>query len=306
LTGGLVGTVTVGSVASTFSWGKPGAAAIVAATLTGDTTRAAIFAYETGTQLANFTPAPARRIALHPNAGTANSWNANGRLLFNSAVQWALNGPPPVPIARILPLGDSITEGVGGYWSYRRDLAGLLNGASCSYDMVGSQFGPSSGPGSGAFDRDHEGHRGFRTDQILAGLGAWLPGNEPDWALIHLGTNDVIQGTSITAARANIGSMIDMLRAANPNVGILLAKVIPNRPANEAAVIALNDAMVALAAQKNLPTVSPVIIVDHYSGYSTFTHNYDQIHPNEAGEAIMAGRWFQALLPRLESFCGPP
>jgi len=93
------------------------------------------------------------------------------------------------------------------------------------------------------------------------------------------------------------------LRGSNPNVGILLAQVIPNLPANEAAVVALNDEIASLAAQKDLPA-SPVILVDHYSGYSSFDDNYDQIHPNDAGEAIMAQRWFDALLPRIASSCG--
>jgi lysophospholipase L1-like esterase len=46
-----------------------------------------------------------------------------------------------------------------------------------------------------------------------------------------------------------------------------------------------------------------VIVVDQYAGYNTFTHNYDNVHPNEAGEGLMADRWFQALLPRIASYC---
>ncbi|MGH8222300.1 MAG: SGNH/GDSL hydrolase family protein [Woeseiaceae bacterium] len=304
LTGGLSGIVTVGSAASAFSWGKPGAAAVVAATLRNNTARPTIFAYEAGALLANGTTAPARRVAVHPNTGTFEAWNVNGQKLFSAAVQWARTDPL-VAVTRILPLGDSITRGKTSHWSYRRNMEAALAGANCSFDLVGSQYGPASGPGSALLDRDHEGHSGFRTDEILAGLSKWLPANEPDWALIHIGTNDVLQSTSIAAARINISSMIDKLRDANPNVGILLAQVIPNRPENEAAVVALNDAIAALAAEKDMPSVSPVIVVDHYSGYSTFTHNYDQIHPNDLGEAMMAERWFQALLPRIADFCGP-
>ena len=308
LTGRLTGVVTVGSAASRFSWGRPAAAAVVAATQTSDATRPMIFAYEAGALLANGTLAPARRVALFPNTGATNTWSANGQYLFIKAVQWARNDPPPAAIVRILPLGDSITRGSNSHWTYRRNLEGALAGDNCSFDMVGSMFGPASGPGYPLLDRDHEGHSGLRTDQIRARLSNWLPGNEPDWALVHVGTNDVLQGTSITAARANISTIINKLRNANPNVGILLAQVIPNLPANEAAVAALNDAIVSLAAEKNLPAVSPVIAVDQYSGYNTFTHNYDQIHPNDAGEAMMAERWFQALRPMIADFCGftPP
>ena len=305
LTAGLTGDVTVGSAASSFSWGIPAPAAVVAATLRNDASRPTIFAYEAGVQLANGLAAPARRVALHPNAGATIAWNATGQSLFDAAVQWAVNGPPPPAIVRILPLGDSITRGTTGHWSYRRNLEAALVDGDCSFDLVGTEFGPASGPGAALADRDHEGHGGFRTDQIRAGLPGWLPGNEPDWVLLHIGTNDVLQGTSISAAITQIGLIIDILRDANANVGILLAQVIPNRPANEASVVALNDGIATLAAQKHQPGTSPVIVVDHYSGYSTFTHNYDEVHPNDAGEAIMAQRWAQALLPMIAGYCAP-
>ncbi len=302
LTAGLSGLVAVGTSAAKFSWGKPGASAVIAATLKSNSSRPTIFGYEAGALLANGTSAPARRIAIHLNDGATDVWNANGRALFSAAVTWALGNGPTVTATRILPLGDSITKGRTDHWSYRRDLEAALQGADCSFDFIGKQSGPSSGPGTALVDRNHEGHSGFRSDEILANLTGWLNGIVPHWALVHVGTNDVLQGTSIAAARANISGIIDKLRNANPNVGILLAQVIPNLPDNESAVVALNDELASLAAQKN-SQASPVIIVDHYAGYSTFTHNYDQIHPNDAGEAVMASRWFDALRPRIAGSC---
>lgn len=304
LTAGLTGIVTVGTAPATFNWGKPGAAAIVAATLRSNTSRPTIFGYRTGDLLASGTSAPARRVALYLNAGATDSWNAAGRSLFAAAAQWARDGtdPPPAETVRILPLGDSITRGRIGHWSYRRDLESALRGAGCSFDFVGTENGPSSGPGTPLVDRDNEGHSGLRTDQIRNRMSNWLPGNDHDWALIHVGTNDVLQGTSISAARTEISKIIDKLRGANANVGILLAQVIPNLPGNEAAVAALNDAIATLGAQKDT-SASPVIVVDQYSGYSTLTQNYDQIHPNDAGEAMIAERWFAALHPRIAAYC---
>jgi acyl-CoA thioesterase-1 len=304
LTAGLAGVVIVSTTPVKFSWGKPGAAAIVAATLKNNTSRPTIFAYRAGDLLASGTTAPSRRVALYLNAGATDSWNAKGRSLFATAAQWARDGtvPPPPEAVRILPLGDSITRGRIGHWSYRRDLEAALTDAGCSFNFVGTENGPSSGPGAPLMDRDNEGHSGLRTDQIRNRMSNWLPGNEHDWALIHVGTNDVLQGTSISAARTEISKIIDKLRGANPNVGILLAQVIPNLPENEAAVAALNDAIASLGAQKDTPA-SPVIVVDQYSGYSSVTQNYDQIHPNDAGEAMMAERWFADLHPRIAAFC---
>ena len=305
LTAGLSGFVTIGNSAAHLSWGRPGAAAVVAANLKGDSSRATIFGYEAGALLVNGTTAAARRVAVYPNTGATNAWNVNGRALFDAAVQWASGGstPPPAETVRIMPLGDSITKGRTNHWSYRRDLEAALNGAGCSFDFVGTQAGPGSAPGAPLGDRDHEGHSGLRTDQIRARINNWLPGNGNDWALVHVGTNDVLQGTSIPAARTNISQIIDRLRNANPSVGILLAQVIPNLPGNEAAVMALNDEIASLAPEKSTPA-SPVIVVDQYSGYSTFTHNYDEIHPNDAGDARIAQRFFEALLPQIAGYCG--
>ena len=304
LTAGLTGVVTVTTAPASFSWGKPTAAAMVGATHRTNTSRPMIFGYDRGDQLANGNSAPARRVGFFLNTGATDSWNANGRALFRAAARWALDdvAPPPGSTVRILPLGDSITRGRIGHWSYRRDLEALLIGSGCSFNFVGSESSPSSGPGEPLNDRDNEGHSSLRTDQIRARLHNWLPGNDHDWALIHAGTNDTLEGTSITAARTNLSQIIDQLRGVNPNVGILLAQIIPNFPENEFAVTQLNDEIADLAADKTLPG-SPVIAVDMYSGYDASVHNYDGIHPNDAGESRLAQRWFNALHPRISNFC---
>jgi lysophospholipase L1-like esterase len=304
LTAGLSGLVTVGTGPARFSWGRPGSAAVVAATLKSNSAKATLFGYERGAQLASGASAPARRVGFYPNEGATNVWNATGRMLFRNAVLWALEDVPPPPgeTVRIYPLGDSITKGRIGHWSYRRDLEAALVDAGCSFDFVGSASGPSSGPGAPLVDRDHEGHSGLRTDQIRKRMHNWLPGNDHEWVLLHAGTNDVLQGTSITLARNELGRIIDKLRERNPNVGILIAQIIPNLPENEFAVSQLNDEIAGLAADKHTAG-SPVILVDQYSGYSSAAHNYDGIHPNDAGEARMADRWFDALRPRIAAYC---
>jgi hypothetical protein len=69
----------------------------------------------------------------------------------------------PTPI-RIMPLGDSITYGTSstGTVGYRRPLYQLLAGAGYSVDFVGSQTNGSPND----FDRNQEGHSGWRADEI--------------------------------------------------------------------------------------------------------------------------------------------
>ena len=248
--------------------------------------------------------APARRVAIHPNAGAMNAWNANGRELFGVAVQWALGESLPAGAVRILPLGDSITKGRNPHWSYRRDLEAALVAADCSFDFIGKQDGPDSGPGAPLVDRDHEGHSGFRTDQILAGLVNWLRNNAPDWALVHVGHERRAPAHQHRRrAREHLG---DRRRAAQREP----ARGNPARPdypepcrRTKPRSCDLNDGIASLAAQKNT-AASPVIVVNHYAGFNASSQTYDGIHPNDSGEAFMAQRWAEALGPRIVNSCG--
>jgi hypothetical protein len=92
---GLVGTVSATSVSSTFNWGKPNANAVKVATLTSDSTRAGVFAYERGASMPGAV-APARRVALFLGDTTASVLSVGGWKLFDQAVNWAAgsNGTP--------------------------------------------------------------------------------------------------------------------------------------------------------------------------------------------------------------------
>src|SRR5256885_14756200 len=81
---------------------------------------------------------------------------------------------------RVMPLGDSITFGVGSSTgsSYRAALWDRLVGqAGYAVDYVGSQR-------SGALpDTDNEGHSGWRIDQIASNVDGWLATYQPDVVL---------------------------------------------------------------------------------------------------------------------------
>jgi hypothetical protein len=93
LTAGLSGSVTVTTQADTFSWGVPNANAIKVATLTGNGTRCAEFAYEAGAAMPGGT-APARRLGIFLTNQTMLYLNASGTKLFDQAVRWTALKPP--------------------------------------------------------------------------------------------------------------------------------------------------------------------------------------------------------------------
>jgi hypothetical protein len=98
-------------------------------------------------------------------------------------------------ITRIMPLGDSITQGDASgepnedlQASYRLVLWDLLADAGYDVDFVGSL---NSGSDILDFDPHHEGHPDWRDDEIALNIYDWLVWNPADIILLHIGTNDL-------------------------------------------------------------------------------------------------------------------
>jgi hypothetical protein len=202
-----------------------------------------------------------------------------------------LSAAPPL---RLMPLGDSITAATDGQASYRYWLWHLLRQGGYTVEFVGSQAGVYQGtPKYPDFDPHHEGHWGWTADAVLARLEQWARAEQPDVVLCHLGTNDLFGGESVPSTVAEVGQIVEALRRANPRVTILLAQLIPAHH-GQATLQAFNRALPAVATEKT-SRASPVLVVDHWSGFDPQRNTYDGLHPNEAGEKKMAQRWYEAL-----------
>ncbi len=209
---------------------------------------------------------------------------------INQLAQTPLMPPPSDPV-RIYPLGDSITDSFSGSGrpSYRRSLWLLLKNAGYNVDFVGSRSYNDVSPVD--FDPDHDGHAGYEAGDIDFEINNYLSGIDPEIVLLHIGTNDLDRGQTVASTLTEIDRIIQKLRAKNSSIVIFLAKIIPMRNRDTADFNAQIDAFVAARTT----ITSPIIAVDHYSGYDPQTDNYDNYHPNEAGENKMAGKWFTAL-----------
>jgi len=191
---------------------------------------------------------------------------------------------------RIMPLGDSITQGDSEHDTYRRPLWKTLESEGYAVDFVGSsQTNHRGDPPSSDFDRDHEGHWGWRVDEILERLDGWLDAHEPDVILVHLGSNDVFQGQSIGETVEELRSLIGIVRVARPEATILLAQIIPTAmPVANRGIRDLNARIAELAAED-------VIIVDQFTGFDAASQTYDGVHPNPDGEIHLSDRWLGVL-----------
>lgn len=198
---------------------------------------------------------------------------------------------------KIMPLGDSITESSKGQNSYRFYLWHSLIDKGYHPNFVGSQEGVGKGPPANPdFDMDHEGHSGWRADEILNHIQGWATSTSPDVVLLHIGTNDICQDQTVGSTVADVGGIIDVLRTVNPRIRVLLAQLIGSSDCPPAA---LNAKLPALVEGKN-SMESPIILVDQYSGFDPATMTYDGTHPNASGDSHMADRWFEKLAPMLE------
>lgn len=211
--------------------------------------------------------------------------------------------PPAVVVAKVMPLGDSITASFVGLPSYRYFLWHLAVNHGYHIDFVGSLRGVLLGPPANAdFDMDHEGHGGFRADEVLAGIDRWATTASPDIVMIHIGHNDLHLGQSVRSTVDNIGSIIDRLRTVNPKMRILLAQLIASSDPRHKDIPLLNAQLLALVAAKN-SVESPLVLVDQHTGFDPTTMTTaDGFHPNAIGESRMADRWFEKLAPMLNAF----
>jgi lysophospholipase L1-like esterase len=201
---------------------------------------------------------------------------------------------------RVMPLGDSITDGYNVPGGYRIGLWQRLWGGGYTVDFVGS--GTNGPPELG--DHDHEGHSGWRIDQIDANVVAWLRGTAPHTVLLHIGTNDMNQDYDVANAPARLSTLVDHILATLPGVELFVAQITPESdPAQEARVRAYNAALPALVQGKG----PHVHLVDMHSALTT-ADLADGVHPSAGGYDKMAAVWYSALrsVPGSLAPPGPP
>ncbi|KAK4642868.1 hypothetical protein QC761_401290 [Podospora bellae-mahoneyi] len=205
---------------------------------------------------------------------------------------------------RIMPLGDSITE-IACWRAFVWDqiaAAGFAN----QVQYVGSQNSNPQGcrPTTTNWDQRHEGHSGWLAIDIANNyLANWLRSTPADIVQFMLGTNDVFRGRSTNDIIAAYTKMVQIMRAANPKMKIIVDLVIPLGVGSNSAIQALNARIPAWAAGLNT-TESPIVIADCNTGYKT-SDLRDGVHPSIAGDQFLATKIGPPLLNYIrESLAG--
>jgi hypothetical protein len=204
---------------------------------------------------------------------------------------------------KIMPLGDSLTSGHRHYVSYRYDLWFDLIDAGFDVDFVGTLKNTADGPNLDwypeyltTFDRDHQGQWGYQTDELVRIARSSSIKYQPDIVLLLAGVNDIwnLGAGGVSNARFGLRDIIEGIRSAVPGVTILLGEMNPYSGPNAEFLEPLNDAIAIVASELDT-TESPVILVDHYTGFDIASMTFGGLHHNLVGEAWVAENWFEVL-----------
>jgi len=198
---------------------------------------------------------------------------------------------------RIMPLGDSITEGYiegvdpSELFGYRGQLWYLLQNADYEADFVGSQImGEAVEP---AFDTNFEGYYGWTSYALDDITYASLIENSADIVLLHIGTNDLAIGPSVAGVVQILDQIDRYERDSGQTVKVFVAMIIEQADYD---VKQFNENLAATIGTR-IRYGDNLTLVNMYTGAGLTLSDYsDRIHPNANGYSKMASVWFNAIM----------
>lgn len=208
----------------------------------------------------------------------------------------ALSGAAEPAPARIMAVGDSITQGGGKtFATYRLLLAEKLKSAGVRCEFVGSR--PTEGSATPLW---HEAYGGKNAEYLASILEAKLKAHPADIVMLQAGHNHFIEEKPVAGIVAAHREMVATARRLNPKAIVFIAQVIPSGKLPKYAYIPdLNVALAVLVKELHRPE-QPVYLVDLATGFDVAADTIaDRVHPNAAGAEKIARRWAEALTPWL-------
>jgi acyl-CoA thioesterase-1 len=202
-------------------------------------------------------------------------WSALISILCAPAAAGA--APTPSQMKTILVLGNSLSAGFGlkSSQAYPALLAKKLRAAGLNFQVTNAS------------------QTGGTTEGGLERLPAHLK-RKVDIFILELGINDAFRGVPVDQIQNNLQQMIDKVKARNPDVRVLIAGMqLPNYAADDY-VFAFGKMFGELAA-KNGGSLVPYLL-DGVAGDPSLNLP-DGIHPNAAGQKILAENVWRILEP---------
>ena len=213
---------------------------------------------------------------------------------------------------KIMPVGDSITEGKGivGAGGYRGPLYDLLTSNGYDVTFVGKEDNgdPANATGfsNGMKSPNHEGYGSARIGMLLGGgtvekhtalpIKTSMANNNPDVVLVMLGTNDIFGITATEKMKATMDQLLTAIFAANPNVSVVLATICPigKVPARDADVDKYNAVLPDLVTEQQ-GHGHKIVLANVHDAVTLAGLSGDKVHPSAEGYKKMAAAWYAAL-----------
>lgn len=215
---------------------------------------------------------------------------------------------------KIMIVGDSISHGSSGDWTWRYRLWRHLRDHGLTIDLVGPKNDldaiTTAAPGDGdttyadpEFDRDHDAQWGRPYLTEKDEIEAKVTDHAPQYLLVLLGINDLFwYDITPEQGEANVREFIGAARRGEPGLVIVLGTVLDTVKASQepefnARVSEFNRRLV-LAAEDLWTPESPVVIAPTSSEFVAHAHTWDGTHPNAQGELRIAAAFADTLATR--------
>ena len=240
-------------------------------------------------------PHPDGRRARYVRATSRRRRAARWCSTTSRSCRWAIRSRTATSTTAIPTTKSAVTGGISGKGSGRDGITNV--------NFVGSQAN-----GISTIDRDHEGHGGWRIDDMEAAAGGWLNASQPDIILLFAGANDIIQGYSTSLALSRMSLLLDKIHTFRPSARVIVANL-PGARANQdstfsnvtpAAISAFNSGLVPLinnrAAQGwNISLIDAFGSAGIDRSAASPDYSIDGMHLSLAGYNKLANLWYSAL-----------
>ncbi|MDF9715043.1 hypothetical protein INN71_13025 [Nocardioides sp. ChNu-153] len=200
---------------------------------------------------------------------------------------------------RIMLLGDSVTQGAGGDWTWRYRLARTLDRAGTAYDFVGprqvlydalTQDSTSTAYLDPAFDQDHVARWGMTLAEQDFPVTTLVTDLRPDVLVEMLGVNDLNhRGDDPAVVTQRVRQLVADARAVSPTVDVVLVEL-PQTWVE--GVDEFNAFIRQMALELDTPEAR---VVSASTAGATIAHTRDGMHPNADGEVLIADGVARAL-----------
>ncbi len=243
-----------------------------------------------------------RRPRLHTAAAALTALLLAAALPFAGSPRSAAAGTtlPPLDTSqhlKIMPLGDSITAGVGSSTgdSYRWDLYRYLTDVQQIYatTYVGSQTG-----GQEPVPR-HEGHSGWTLADLTAQIDGWMATYQPDIVLLHAGVNDARTGATTQVMTDRMTALLGRILADSPTVRVIVGDVVPPWYGTQQDIASSTVQRFDAALPSVVAAAGPRVTLARMSAAVPSNLLADGLHPGDAGFRYMAWVWWRCMGPLL-------